>query len=202
MWALQLITPPEVEPLTTESAKSQSRVDFPDEDDFITGLCLGARMATEEHISRSLITQTWELSCPRFPWSDRILLPRGPVQAVNSVKYTDSTQTTFTLVAGTDYLVDLSQDLAEVVVPFGRTWPTAVLSTARPVVINFTAGYGDTGAAVPAPILIAMRQLVASWYENRESYQASRGIAVVEFPSSYEALLMTYRLRYSGPFAY
>jgi uncharacterized phiE125 gp8 family phage protein len=106
---------------------------------------------------------------PRFPWQDRILLPRGPVQAVNSVIYIDSTLTSFTMVEGTDYLLDLSQDLAEIILPFGTVWPTAVLSTAHPIVINFTGGYGDNAADVLAPIGFAAKQLIGDWYENRRA---------------------------------
>lgn len=200
-WSLSLVTPPEKEVLTPEQAKQQSRIDFPDDDDYFVFLCTAARMAVEEHISRSLITQTWTLGVPHFPWRDRILLPRGPVQSVESVTYTDSTLTEYTLVEDVDYLLDLSQELAQVVVPFGRTWPTAVLSTAAPIAITFVAGYGDTAAAVPAPISMAIKQLTASWYDNRESYALARTTqAAVELPMAFQALLNTYRLRYSGPF--
>jgi uncharacterized phiE125 gp8 family phage protein len=200
-WSLSLVAPPATEVLTLEQAKQQSRIDFNDDDDYFTFLCTAARVAVEEHTSRSLITQTWALGVPHFPWRDRILLPRGPVQSVASVTYTDSTQTQFTMLQGTDYLLDLSQELAQVVVPFGRTWPTAVLSTAAPITITFVGGYGATAAAVPAPIVIAIKQLTASWYDNRESYALARTTqAAVELPMAFQALLNTYRLRYSGPF--
>jgi uncharacterized phiE125 gp8 family phage protein len=197
MWSLKLITPPAVEPLTGEQLKQQSRVDFADEDDYLAGLAVAARVTAEETLSRSLITQTWELGLPCFPRSDRIFLPRGPVQSVTSVAYTDSGLTSHTMAADTDYLVDTSQELAEVVLPFGQVWPTAVLSTARPVVIRFVAGYGDAGTDIPALITLWMRQLAAGWYENREPYIVGRSAqAVVQLPTN----IYTFRLRYSGPF--
>jgi uncharacterized phiE125 gp8 family phage protein len=200
-WSLRLVTAPSSEVLTLAQAKAQSRVDFTDEDSYITSLTVAARASVEEDLSRSLITQTWELGLPCFPREDRILLPRGPLQSVTSVIYTDSALNSFTMTAGTDYLVDQYADLAEIVLPFGKVWPTAVLSTMRPVVIRFVAGYGDTSAAVPTPISLAMLQLVGDWYENREAVNISRtSSAIVELPNAYKNLLATYRLRYPGPF--
>jgi uncharacterized phiE125 gp8 family phage protein len=200
-WSLRQIAPPSSELLTLAQAKAQSRVDFTDEDDYITGLTVAARAAIEEHLSRSLITQTWVLGIPCFPYGDRILLPRGPVQSVTSLKYTDSALVEHTMTEGVDYLVDTYAELAEIVLPFGKVWPTAVLSTKRPVVIQFDAGYGDDASQVPAQIVLAGYHLTADWYENREAITISRtASAVVELPNAFKALLATYRLRYSGPF--
>jgi uncharacterized phiE125 gp8 family phage protein len=200
-WSLRQIAPPSSELLTLEQAKAQNRVDFDDEDDFITGLTIAARASIEEYLSRSLITQTWVLGLPCFPRGDRILLPRGPVQSVTSFKFTDSALVEYTMTEGVDYLVDTFAELAEIVLPFGKVWPTAVLSTKRPVVIQFNAGYGDDASAVPPQIALAANQLVGDWYTNREAISISRtASAVVELPNAYKALLATFRLRYSGPF--
>lgn len=200
-WSLRQIAPPSTELLTLAQAKAQSRVDFTDEDDYITSLTIAARASVEEYLSRSLITQTWVLGLPAFPYSDRILLPRGPVQSVTSVKYTDSALVERTLTEGVDYLVDTYEELAEIVLPFGKVWPTAVLSTKRPVVIQFVAGYGDDASQVPPQIILAANQLVGDWYTNREAISISRtASAVVELPNAYKALLATFRLYYPGPF--
>lgn len=201
-WSLRLVTPPSVEPLNADQAKQHCRVETTEDDDYFDGLVTAARSAVEEYLSRSLITQTWELGIPRFPFQDRILLPRGPVQSVTSVIYTDSGLSSHTMTANTDYLTDIYSELAEIVIPFGKVWPTAVLSTMRPVVIRFVAGYGSDGTAVPAQIILAMKQLIADWYENREAVSISRtASAIVELPNAYKALLATYRLKYPGPFS-
>ncbi len=169
LWSLKLVTPPATEPLLVEDAKEHLRVDQDSEDNYITGLCLAARMTVEEHLSRSLhhpdmgagrATISLAGPNPASPW---------PGAGVNRVIYTDSTLTSFTMVEGTDYLLDLSQDLAEIILPFGTVWPTAVLSTAHPIVINFTGGYGDNAADVLAPIGFAAKQLIGDWYENRRA---------------------------------
>jgi uncharacterized phiE125 gp8 family phage protein len=199
-WSLRQLSAPATELLNVAQVHLQSRIDFDDEDDLLTAYTLAARASIEEYLSRSLITQTWELGISGFPYQDRILLPRGPVQSVTTVKYTDSGEVTHTLVGGVDYLVDIYTEQAEVILPFGQVWPTAVLSTRRPVVIQYTAGYGDNPSDVPAQISLAGYQLCGDWYENREAVQISRtASAIVELPNAFKALLATYRLRYSGP---
>jgi len=200
-WSLRQIAPSATELLSVDKAKAHSRIDFDDEDDYIEGLCIAARAMVEEHLSRSLITQTWVLGIPYFPYTDRIYLPRGPVQSVTSVKYTDSGLVEHTMSEGSDYLVDNYAEVAEIVLPFGKVWPAAVLSTKRPIAIQYNAGYGDDADMVPPQIAIAGYQLVADWYENREAIAISRtASAVIELPNAFKALLATYRLRYSGPF--
>jgi uncharacterized phiE125 gp8 family phage protein len=200
-WSLRQIAPPATELLNLTQAKAQSRIDFSDEDDYITGLTVAARAAIEEYLSRSLITQTWVLGINGFPYQDRILLPRGPVQSVTSIIYTDSKLVQHTMSEGDDYLVDNYAELAEIVLPYGKVWPEAVLSTKRPVVIQYDAGYGDDASQVPPQIVLAGYHLTADWYENREAINISRtASAVVELPNAFKALLVSYRLRYSGPF--
>lgn len=200
-WSLTRVTDPAEEPLSLDDVKAHSRVDFEDEDGLITGMMVAARAYVEEYLSRSLITQAWELGLPCFPAADRICLPRGPVQEVQSITYYDSTLAAHTMAEGTDFLVDSNSELAEIVLPFGHVWPQLVLSTSRPVVIRYTAGYGDDASDIPTPILLSMKQLVGSWYENRETYTTARTAqAVVSYPFAFELLLATYRLRYPGPF--
>jgi len=200
-WSLRLVTPPASEPVAVEEVKQLLRIDVPDEDDMVSAMSVAARQTVEEHISRSLITQTWELGLPHFPREYRIRLPRGPVQSVTSVSYTDSTGTTRTMTAGTDYLTDVYADWAEVVLPFGKVWPPIVLTTARPVVIKYVAGYGDNATDVPVPILLALKQMVGGWYDNREDFTVARSAqAVVEMPNAGRNLLANYRLHYPGPF--
>jgi uncharacterized phiE125 gp8 family phage protein len=200
-WSLRLVTPPASEPLGVEEVKQLLRIDVPDEDDMVTAMAVAARQTVEEHLSRSLLTQTWELGLPCFPREYKIILPRGPVQSVTSISYTDSAGTSHTMTAGTDYLTDLYNDWAEVVLPFGKVWPPIVLTTARPVVIRFVAGYGDTADTIPVPILLAIKQMVGGWYENREDYTVARtSQAVVELPNAGRNLLANYRLHYPGPF--
>ena len=198
-WSLTLVTPPANEPLEVSALKGYDRIPGTSEDDDLLAFCAAVRNHTEEYLSRSLITQTWELGLPCFPREDRIRLPRGPVQSVTSVKYTDTAGTERTMAAGTDYLVDIKAELAEIVLPFGHVWPPNVLTTSRPVVVQYVAGYGDTTADIPPLIMLAMKQLASHWsnYRGVVSEQQLAGV-----PHVYESLLSTFRLRYSGPFKF
>jgi hypothetical protein len=66
------------------------------------------------------------------------------------------------------FLMDNSQEPGRVFPgPPGFYWPS-VLYVPNAVQIHFTAGYGTTAASVPANIVVAIKQLVADCYENRE----------------------------------
>lgn len=75
----ELITPPEVEPVTPEQLGSFSRYDVPDKydtssppnltEDYATllGFCAGARDSVEKITHRACITQQWSLQLRSFP---------------------------------------------------------------------------------------------------------------------------------------
>ena len=57
--------------------------------------------------------------------------------------------------------------------------------------IDLTAGYGPDGEDVPAPLRMAILQLVAQWHETREPVAFG---AVAEVPASVAALTAPYRV--------
>lgn len=200
-WYVRLVTPPEGEPLELAAVKNQLRVDFDDEDDLIGGYISAARELIETECDRALLTQTWELGLDGFPYSeDRIRLPKGRLQEVLSLLYTDTSQQNTPMVAGTDYILNQYAEPAEVVLPFSRIWPPVVLSTAAPVRIQFNCGYGTT-SDVPQPIKQAILMLIADWYVNREDVVIARTTAAaVQLPNAVNRLLANYRLRNYTPF--
>lgn len=199
VWWSKTIFPPFEEPVTLEEAKAQLRVDFDDEDAMISGYISGARETVEEETGRALITQTLELGLGSFPTSDRIRLPGGTLQSVDSFKYTDSGETEYTLVAGTDYIVNQFIEPAEVVLPFSAIWPVSVLSTASPVRIRFTCGYGSA-EDVPVRAKQAILMLVGDWYMNREDVVIGRTSTVAtKLPNGFDRLITNLRLRNYTP---
>lgn len=208
---LELATPPAGEPVTLDEAKAQCRVEIADDDALISSLIVAARRACENEVRRSFVTQTWDLTLDRFPWrvvggvldpwafpSDRawldrialpgsgaLYLPRPKLQSVDAITYLDAVGVTQTLdpsayrvVAGTPGLVEPA---------YGTTWP-AIRPASGAVTIRFTAGYGDA-AAVPEPVKLAIKMLVAHWYENREPVIV--GTISAELPFAVKALLAT-----------
>lgn len=196
MYALTLITPPAVEPISLEEAKLHLREDESGQDTEITAIIKAARTYCEGFLSRAFVTQTWELALDSFPStyrggvdSNAIILPRAPLQSVVSITYVDAAGSSQTL-AGANYSVDIRQQPGRVIPAYGLSWPT-LRGDMNAVVVRFTAGYGNA-AAVPENIKNAMRLLIGHWYENRED--SISGTIIQKVPTGVEALLWQERL--------
>jgi len=59
---LTLATAPTVEPVSQDEAKAWAKIDTTSDDMIVAALITAARMAAEEYLRRSLITQTWKLT--------------------------------------------------------------------------------------------------------------------------------------------
>src|ERR1035441_8272837 len=100
--ALKLYTPPSVEPVTLDEAKTHLKQDSSDDDLYISGLIAVARQYCEEFQRRAYVTQTWELWLDQFPPYDQVVnnfhshidIPFPPLASISSVKYylTDDTE--------------------------------------------------------------------------------------------------------------
>jgi uncharacterized phiE125 gp8 family phage protein len=86
---LKLVTPPEVEPITLEEAKSHLRIDTDAEDVYVSALITAARERVELFLRRALATQTFEYTLDGFP-SGVIDIPRPPLQSAGDIKYLDT----------------------------------------------------------------------------------------------------------------
>lgn len=166
--ARTLITPPAAEPISLDDARLHVRQDDRADDALITGLIKAAREYAENFTRRALITQTWELVLDDWPDSDEIELPLPPLQLVTSVKYADLDGVEHTF-DDDDYIVDVSRVKGRIVLVEGADWPSSEdLQEAAAIRVRFVAGYGATGASVPETLILGMKMLIGSWYENRE----------------------------------
>lgn len=179
---------PELEPVTLVDAKRNLRVDHDSEDDLLNGLIRAAREEVEASCGLALIEQSWRLTLDDLPKSGRILLRRHPVIAVTSVTvYGDGGEAS--VVDPARYQLD----------PHSRPARLHVDAIASPglvmngIEIDFTAGFGESGADVPDLLKRAMLLLVAHWYEFRSSYGAAE--QPVSLPTGYERLIAPYRAR-------
>ena len=136
--ALKIIVPPITEPVTFDEVKLQVKLDVDDERDLIEGIYIpAAREDCEDFHGRSYIERTLEYVLDRFPARDRIMLPRPPVQEIESVYYLDpdGEEVTFN-----DWLPSLDGDPAVLLKP-GSSWPTAELYPAGAVRVQYVSGY-------------------------------------------------------------
>ncbi|QRM28155.1 head-tail connector protein [Microvirga sp. VF16] len=158
------ISGPAVEPITLGEMKAYLRVDDDDgmQDDLIAGLIKAARLMIEAASRRILIEQRWRVVLDRWPAGGTILLPLSPLIAVDGIKVRDASGTV-TDVPASAFEADMLSDPP-------RIAATHAPEPGRPrngISIELRAGYGTASEAVPAPLKLAIRILVAHWFENR-----------------------------------
>ena len=187
---LTLTTPPQVEPVELGDMKDHLRLEVDTDDALVEGLIRSARSYIENtKLSRALITQTWVAYFDAFPFPF-IELPRPPLLTVTGITYLDTAgdRTTWD---SSNYVVDVAREPGRVELAYNESYPTARFQ-ANSIELTFTAGYGPAPADVPFDILLALKQIVAQWYELREPVVV--GTIVAKIPDSANALLASHRV--------
>lgn len=165
-----IVTPPAAEPVTLAEAKTHARIDIDDDDALVSSLITAAREKCEAEIGQAFINTTFDLFLDNWPHDDlmrlkrELVLPRAPIVSVTSITYYDTSNALQTLDT-TAYDVSLGLP-GRIWRAFGQSWPI-LANKPDAVVIRFVAGYGATGASVPASIRAAIMMHVAHVYENR-----------------------------------
>jgi len=174
--------------ITVADLKTQLRVTHSLEDTLIGAMRSAAISWVEEHCNIKLGSYTARGYLPGF-YNSRI--PIGPVTAVSEVKYQVTEDTDYdtdlsTLDAGL-WFTDLISQPSRIAF---RDVPSVYEYSLNPVVISFTAGY----STIPAPVLQAIRLLVAHMYENRQ--EEITGTISTRLKFGLEALLNPFRIIY------
>ncbi len=194
-WALKRVTDAAVEPVSLPDAKAHMNITDGTDDAYIPHLIKAARRRLENEMKRALVEQTWRFTLDHFPSFHQrsfpvgfkpIVLPRPPLMEIASVKYmdpTDPTGATLLTLDPSSYLVDSDSEPARLQSTNNATWP-ATLRQMGAVQIQYTAGYDDDGSTVPEEINMAIKQIVAHWYENRESVVTDTRAAAIEIPQT------------------
>lgn len=187
---LRIITPPAAEPVSIDEVKQLGRIDA-GEDTMFDMLIASARRSAEDLTGRALILQTWELVLDAFP-DKEIRIGMLPIQSIVSVKYYDPAGALQTMDPA-DYVLDVDTLPGWLLPARDVTWP-ATLDMAQAVIVRFVAGYGNTGADVPAPIRHWIILHAVHAYDNPARVQV--GNIVQDFPrDTVDGLLDPYRLR-------
>jgi len=159
-----LLTPPAVEPLSLAEAKDYLRVAHDDDDAVIAALIASARAHVETQTRRALITQTWRHNLDMWPLDDRVLVLPAPLQGLAAVRVYDE--------AGDAQAIDLETFVVDTISAPGVVSfpPWSVPGPGRRhagIELDTVVGYGDAAVDVPPSLKLAIRMLVAHWYENR-----------------------------------
>ena len=174
--------------ITVADLKAHMRVTHTAEDTLISALRSAAVSWIEEHCNIKLGSYTARGYLPGFY---NAYIPIGPVTAISEVKYQttadkDYTTDLSTLAADNWYTDTISQPARIAFRDYPQTYEYAL----TPVVVTFTAGYSD----MPAPVLQAIRLLVADMYENRQ--EEVSGTITTRLKFGLDALLNPFRIIY------
>lgn len=182
------VTVPNTTPIVSaEEMALFLRVDNEDEADLIMSLQMAAMNTFERMTDGRIILQTtfrenfhtWqELSPMLMYWPHHyphyglpsnkwqpLRLTKAPVSAISSFKYYDTNDVQQTL---TGYVSDVTGTPA--LLRLTGSLPALSQNKLRPISVTYTAG-AATVDNVPDDIVLAVKQLVAHWYWNREAYQ-------------------------------
>lgn len=168
-YSTKIVVQPVDEPLHLEEVKEHLRVPLDDQDTNIARVYIpAARRRIESRTNRQLITATIALSLDCFPsGTNPILVPKAPLQVINSITYIDSAGDSQTLDPN-KYTVDTSDEPGRIFPVFGTVWPVAQSRNLGVMVtVNFDAGYGGP-LDVPAELREAMFLMAGHYYYHRE----------------------------------
>jgi uncharacterized phiE125 gp8 family phage protein len=112
------------------------------------------------------------MELPCWPMDGQVRLPIGPVQSVSSVKYYDAGGVQQTLVANADYQAWVGYRPPTIFPAPQKFWPVIQFGRVPAVTVDFVAGYGDTGSAVPAAAQQAILMTIGYWASNRGDEEA------------------------------
>ena len=177
-----LLSGPGLEPVSLSEARAWLRLDTSDDDELVQALIVSARLFVEAEIRQVLIAQNWRLVGDHWPAGSSIPVRLGRVLAVSAARIFDA--------AGQPHALDP----ATIAIVAGAE-PAAIAPSLRPapgrarggIEIDLRLGFGETAAEVPETIRLAIKRLVAFWYERRGDEEE------VAMPPAIRALLRPFR---------
>lgn len=181
-------TPPAVEPVSLSEIKAHLAVDTSADDALLTAMIGEAREEIEQMSGLAMISQTWRMTIDRWPggrqeWWDgvrdgsiselfgpasagKLSLPVYPLISVQAVTvYDEASNATSVNIANT-FDIDTQSRPGRLGLKYGATWPIALRPT-NAIQIDYTAGFGTVAGAVPGPLKLAIKVLVAYLYSHR-----------------------------------
>jgi len=165
MATIGVTTAPESEPVTLEEARLHLGIDGDEFDGRLDQLIAGARGRVERTTNRRLIEQGLAIYLDMFPPGFVLELPVAPVSAIASIQYYDADGTLQTF-ANASYYTDLIREPGRIVLANGEVWPTTETGRPNAIIVNVTAGYGDSSADVPEGIVTAMLMMIEKAFDR------------------------------------
>ena len=179
---MSLVTAPTAEPVTLTQVKEQARIPWADSDDILNLYIAMARDAIEGFLGRSLMTQTWDITCDWGPaW---IELPKPPIQSVTAV-YTTGLDNVEVVVPTSVYITNMPHRLVSLNI--GQVWP--LHRGKAGFRIRYVSGYSATPndtSQIPPMIKHEILALAAQFDNTRDQ---------VGIPLAVQSRLDRYRIK-------
>ncbi len=176
------LTPPTVEPLTLVEIRAHLRLDTEEEDALLSALAIVAREHLERETGLVLAERNFRLCLDDWPADGIVTIPRGPVRVVTAVTVYDG--------EGEPQAVDLDGHLLDGQARPARLWLRDVPQPGRAmngIEVEFSAGFGESGADLPETLKRAMLLHVAAMFACRGVVAVDAQPAVV--PPGYDRLI-------------
>lgn len=185
-----LVDGPQLEPVSLAEAKGWLRVEGSDEDSLIQALIIAARLTVESEIGLVLLAQNWRIVGDQWPAGETIPMPIGRLISVAGGRVFAADGSSQSM-APTDFEIVKGEE-RDAVRPLLRPGPGR---SRGGIEIDVRLGFGEFANQVPEPLRLAVRQLIAHWFENRgDAAIVERGL-----PASVRTLLKPFRrLRLGG----
>ncbi len=172
---VKLITPSTTEPFTIEEIKLYLRVEGNEEDSLIGDLIKNAREYAENFTNRVIMPATYEAVLSYSDYQRLYVdIPTSPIIELQTIKYFDGTEVEQNFLIDNDFNLDSYRE------PYRIKFINSITESTKlyPVRITFIAGY-EIGK-IPGNIKMAMRYLIAKWYEYREDFTVKNGFSEVD----------------------
>ena len=154
---------PAVEPVGLSEMRAYLRLDDAAEDELVAGLVKAARLIVEASSRRILTASRWRILLDGWPRGRVVHLPLSPLIAVERIAVSSDTGATVDLPAS-EFAADPASDPPRILIGAAAAEPGV---SRAGIAIEVVAGYGATAEAVPEPLRVAVKMLVARWFEHR-----------------------------------
>jgi len=174
--------------VTVAEAKKHAVIEHDVDDSYIEELIAVASEHVQYLTRRQLLTASYIMYLSQFP-NDDLELPYGNLQSIDSVNY-KNTENINTVVDADVYDVDTDSDPGVLSRNIDAGWPVYKYSRA-PVWVQFTCGW-TSPSLVPRKLKLAIKMLVATWYNKREDTAVVKHL---EVPHGVISLITEYKLQ-------
>lgn len=191
MWAEAIVTPPTISAVDYADIRAHLRLPDDTEAALVTSMIEAAVAKVETDTGRKLMAQTWDYSTDAFPEDGVLVLPWMPLSSVTSIT-TTSLAGVSSVVSSSVYQVDTVSIPPRIGLADDQSWPSD-LRAINGVVVRAVVGCA-TAAAVPEPLKLAVKMLVAQWYAAR----TASGAPLPPPWMGYDAVIAPYRTSFGA----